>query len=131
MCCVSQILTFDAQGVSGHPNHIALPTGALELAVRRPAGLNVSIFALATSPVVPKYLGILAPAYHQVLAKALGQRYLAQTGIRFVSNFWGYVTAFHAMQAHWSQLVWFRWLYIMSSQYMWMNEWTLITSQGN
>jgi N-acetylglucosaminylphosphatidylinositol deacetylase len=26
------------------------------------------------------------------------------------------------MRRHWSQLVWFRWLYVLFSRYMWVND---------
>lgn len=41
----------------------------------------------------------------------------------FVSGVGGYRTALRAMQQHRSQLVWFRWLYVSFSRYMWVNEW--------
>jgi N-acetylglucosaminylphosphatidylinositol deacetylase len=42
----------------------------------------------------------------------------------FVSGAKAYTTAFKAMLAHKSQLVWFRWLHLLFSRYMWVNEWT-------
>jgi N-acetylglucosaminylphosphatidylinositol deacetylase len=42
----------------------------------------------------------------------------------FISGFAGYQKAFTAAQQHQSQLVWFRWLYVSFSRYMWVNEWT-------
>ena len=41
----------------------------------------------------------------------------------FVSGVDGYKTALRAMKEHKSQLVWFRWLYVSFSRYMWVNEW--------
>ncbi|KAF5368938.1 hypothetical protein D9758_002919 [Tetrapyrgos nigripes] len=41
----------------------------------------------------------------------------------FVSGMKEYLTALRAMKEHWSQLVWFRWLNVMFSRYMWVNEW--------
>jgi N-acetylglucosaminylphosphatidylinositol deacetylase len=41
----------------------------------------------------------------------------------FVPGWRGYRTALEAMRRHESQLVWFRWLYVLFSQYMWLNEW--------
>jgi N-acetylglucosaminylphosphatidylinositol deacetylase len=41
----------------------------------------------------------------------------------FVSGTTEYLTALRAMKEHWSQLVWFRWLNVMFSRYMWVNEW--------
>jgi len=71
-----------------------------------------------------KYIGNLAPLYYRMLAEALGPQSGASSANRFVSSFRGYAIAFNAMQEHSSQLVWFRWLYILFSRYMWMNEWT-------
>ena len=41
----------------------------------------------------------------------------------FIAGFSDYWTAFKAARQHQSQLVWFRWLYITFSRYMWVNEW--------
>jgi N-acetylglucosaminylphosphatidylinositol deacetylase len=41
----------------------------------------------------------------------------------FVSNFRGYIVALVAMLTHRSQMVWFRWLYVGWSRYMWVNDW--------
>jgi len=41
----------------------------------------------------------------------------------FVSGILQYIKALSAMRAHASQLVWFRWLYVTFSRYMWVNEW--------
>lgn len=126
----SQILTFDTQGVSGHPNHVALPRGALEL-VASASRSNLSVFSLDTVPILAKYSGMLHPAYYQATSKIAGLQQYPQRADRFVSHFGGYLTACYAMQAHWSQLVWFRWLYILTSRYMWLNEWTLISAARN
>jgi N-acetylglucosaminylphosphatidylinositol deacetylase len=122
-------LTFDNKGISGHPNHIGLHEGAAEF-VRRSAKHDVTVFSLTTVPVTDKYIGYLAPLYYQVLARMLGAPHIANSANRFISSFWGYATAFRAMQDHWSQLVWFRWLYILTSRYMWMNEWTVIPPEA-
>jgi len=41
-----------------------------------------------------------------------------------------YLTALRAMRQHWSQLVWFRWLYVLFSKYMWVNEWVEVQVEG-
>lgn len=41
----------------------------------------------------------------------------------FISGMHGYWTALRAMRAHESQFVWFRWLNVLFSRYMWVNEW--------
>ena len=45
----------------------------------------------------------------------------------FVSGVDGYKTALRAMEEHKSQLVWFRWLYVSFSRYMWVNEWVEVS----
>lgn len=40
-----------------------------------------------------------------------------------VSGWDGYMRALQAMMEHRSQLVWFRWLYVSFSRYMWVNQW--------
>lgn len=42
----------------------------------------------------------------------------------FVSGIQEYMRALEAMRMHESQLVWFRWLYVSFSRYMWVNEWS-------
>lgn len=41
----------------------------------------------------------------------------------FTSGLRQYVTTVQAMKRHASQLVWFRYLYVAFSRYMWVNEW--------
>ncbi|KAI5888694.1 LmbE-like protein [Schizophyllum commune H4-8] len=41
----------------------------------------------------------------------------------FISGWTEYKTAVRAMLRHKSQMVWFRWLYVAFSRYMWVNEW--------
>lgn len=44
----------------------------------------------------------------------------------FVSGLPDWGIGFKAMKEHRSQLLWYRWLYLMSSRYMWVNQWTEI-----
>jgi N-acetylglucosaminylphosphatidylinositol deacetylase len=48
----------------------------------------------------------------------------------FVSGAKEYLSALRAMQAHRSQLVGFRWLYLAFSRYMWVNEWVEVKVDG-
>lgn len=41
----------------------------------------------------------------------------------FISGFDEYFTALSAMLSHHSQMVWYRWLYVGWSRYMWINTW--------
>lgn len=44
----------------------------------------------------------------------------------FLSSWSEYLLALRAMRQHNSQLVWFRWLYVAFSRYMWVNTWEMI-----
>lgn len=137
------ILTFDFQGISSHPNHQSLPSGAAHL-VKSLSQVNADtaprLFTLVTVPLVSKYTGFLAPTLvkldlllpHQFkwLLIPFLRTFDATAGISrigaqpvFVSGIPEYATALRAMYAHQSQLVWFRWLYVLFSRYMWVNEW--------
>ena len=74
------------------------------------------LFTLVSVPLVTKYNGILSP----LLAKGT----VSQTPV-FVSGMHEYWRAVMAMRQHKSQLVWFRYLYVLFSRYMWVNEWVM------
>ncbi|KIY72642.1 LmbE-like protein [Cylindrobasidium torrendii FP15055 ss-10] len=152
---ISTILTFDPQGVSGHPNHGSAFLGARHYA--RSHDSRVKVYSLISVPLPTKYLGIVAPlqakidlygiallelaeyAYASVLYMAgrsshapfLKSAVSARTMPVFVSGFDNFLIAHRAMRQHWSQLVWYRWLYVLSSRYMWVNEWQVaVTAQS-
>lgn len=138
-------MTFDREGVSGHPNHKSLPVGVKQL---MSSLKEVRLFTLITTPLPTKYVGILAPSFAKFdlyasdllhLLEAQLARILTMLDISissapkksarpevmpvFVSGIKEYWAGVQAMRAHPSQLVWFRWLYVLSSRYMWVNEW--------
>lgn len=148
----SQILTFDAYGISGHPNHVSLAYGAERLlsALPSPASGSISpparprLFTLVSVPLLQKYTGpwaaILSRADFVARARSvltqtpisLAQKSAGDRGARpgptFVAGVREYVTALRAMMQHRSQLVWFRWLYVAFSRYMWVNDWVEIVT---
>lgn len=140
-----QILTFDKAGVSGHPNHKSLFEGAKILSKTSP---TPRLYKLVSLPKPTKYASIFAPLmakfdlytvelmlffeaqfskvynkYSDTPAVNLKRFIQEQTMPVFVSGFKEYSTAFSAMREHKSQMVWFRWLYVAFSRYMWVNEW--------
>ncbi|KAI0764611.1 putative deacetylase LmbE-like domain-containing protein [Trametes elegans] len=121
---ISTILTFDHQGISSHPNHISLPKGAAHLLSTFPSSLpsksrpRPRLFSLTTVSLAHKYLGPLAP-----LSRKLALLLSDEPAPVAVSGWTEYAWALAAMQEHRSQLVWFRWLYVSFSRYMWVNEW--------
>ena len=95
-----------------------------------------------TVPLAAKYVGILGPPIGKVVIyiSLVTQKVMdilanfypklstnktrdVQSVSFFVSGYWEYLKALQAMQAHKSQLVWFRWLYVAFSKYMWVNAW--------
>ncbi|KAG6856551.1 hypothetical protein H0H87_003233 [Tephrocybe sp. NHM501043] len=127
---IETILTFDASGISGHPNHCSLPDGVAHLSA------PPALYTLLTRPLHAKYTGVLAPLLskltlyqdHIHVSPAVAKRVahllrLSATQPTIVAGIYDYLTALQAMRAHASQLVWFRWLYVLFSRYMWVNEW--------
>ncbi|KAH9847425.1 N-acetylglucosaminylphosphatidylinositoldeacety la se [Lenzites betulinus] len=136
---ISTILTFDHQGISSHPNHISLPKGAARLLSTLsddPAAKRLAprVFSLITVPLYAKYLGPVAPIVAKV-SVTLGSRSanpdaMVGTTPVAISSWAGYARALQAMMQHRSQLVWFRWLYVSFSRYMWVNKWVEVRASG-
>jgi N-acetylglucosaminylphosphatidylinositol deacetylase len=150
-----QILTFDSAGISSHPNHISLPYGVAHLiqhlqSLDRPVP---RLYVLTTVPLFAKYTSILAPLiakFDVVLTRVFrsllnlaGDESALSIGLPvrvddpapsrnapvFVSGIPEYMRALKAMRMHESQLVWFRWLYVSFSRYMWVNHWQEVQVQ--
>ncbi|KAF9234245.1 putative deacetylase LmbE-like domain-containing protein, partial [Melanogaster broomeanus] len=131
---ITTIMTFDAQGISSHPNHYSLPFGACYLVnmllSKTPETHSISvprIFSLITVPILPKYTGIFSSFFTRcmLLVNYLTGSDGSERAI-FTSGFWEYIAAVRAVRQHESQLVWFRHLYLIFSRYMWVNEWVEI-----
>ncbi|KXN87776.1 N-acetylglucosaminyl-phosphatidylinositol de-N-acetylase [Leucoagaricus sp. SymC.cos] len=117
---IDTVLTFDYEGISSHPNHKSLPRGVTHLmkTLHTAGRPTPRLYTLVTVPVYTKYTSIIAPllAKHDPKLNARGMPV-------FVSGIPEYLRALRAMRKHRSQLVWFRWLYVSFSRYMWVNEW--------
>lgn len=107
---VDTVITFDEYGVSGHPNHISC-FRALQLLYSKsliPAG--VQVFVLESVPIWRKYvipLDAIISSYHSTFL--------------YVSSPSAYLTAWKAMMAHPSQLLWYRYLYMAFSRFTLIN----------
>ncbi|TFK49044.1 LmbE-like protein [Heliocybe sulcata] len=125
---ISTILTFDEHGISSHPNHVSLFHGtALTLSLH--PNKNLRAYALVTTPVMQKYTGVLGGFVSKIRGTLSPVSELSEDEeVRVVvaSSMAEYSTALRAMLQHWSQLVWFRWLYVAFSRYMWVNDWVEI-----
>jgi len=132
------LLTFDAYGVSRHPNHRALHAGArLFLAhylMRGRAGwaCPVALYTLTSVNVVRKYAGVL-DALPTLFLGALANLSTPSSRRRgagaslsaaiFVNGPAAYWTAREAMvHGHVSQMLWFRWGWVTFGRYMVVND---------
>ena len=114
----SAIITFDESGVSSHPNHISLLRGAEEYVSTRESGAR--LFTLTSVPIWRKYAFFLDAVVVRWLA---GEEGTGMRRVAFVSSWAGYLKARSAMvQAHVSQMRWFRWGWIGFSRYMVVND---------
>ena len=119
----NQLLTFDAGGVSGHPNHIALIEGAKFYRATHP---SVAIYSLLSTALVRKYLFILdyIPSFVLLMPRraAIAANKTLPKRLVLVNNFGEWQTCQRSMIKHWSQMVWFRWGWIGIGRYMVINE---------
>lgn len=127
------VLTFDGYGVSGHPNHIAVHRGIKwGLQPGRPCAETGAVFLeLLSLPVAVKFLGLLEAAMHRhgcVGAEPGGGGGAASASatVHFFAGPADVAAVWAAMRAHWSQLVWFRRLYLVFSRYVYVNSFRLL-----
>jgi N-acetylglucosaminylphosphatidylinositol deacetylase len=106
---IDALVTFDERGVSGHRDHIAVHGGARRFVDAR-AGA-VRLFTLQSVSVVRKYC---TPLDLVCVWLAL------ESGVVAAFN-WQPLLVYRAMRAHASQLVWFRYIFILFSRYTLVN----------
>ncbi|CAO3625104.1 unnamed protein product [Cunninghamella echinulata] len=111
---IDTIITFDDYGVSGHPNHIASYFGVKEYAQNHP---DIQVYKLLSINLLRKYILTI-----DLLPVSLKWLIYKPEDIIFVSSPGDYLLTHKAMRQHRSQLVWFRWLYVTFSRYMYINE---------
>ncbi|KZF26685.1 LmbE-like protein [Xylona heveae TC161] len=126
---IDVIITFDAHGISSHPNHISLYHGARHflssLKSTHPGWADpIALYTLRTTFILRKYLSVLDTPLTVLLSlfsrKKAGS---TPTPLMFVSGPLAYGRAQRAMtHAHKSQMVWFRWGWIGLSRYMVVND---------
>ncbi|KAJ9151738.1 N-acetylglucosaminyl-phosphatidylinositol de-N-acetylase [Pleurostoma richardsiae] len=135
---IDVLITFDDHGISSHPNHVSLYHGArafvAALVRGRPGWASpVDLYVLRTVSLARKYAGILdAPATLAgwALRTDMKKDRRRPSGLVFMNGL-GFGagggaelgTAWRAMtRAHRSQMVWFRYGWIVLSRYMVMND---------
>lgn len=127
---IDVLITFDGNGVSSHPNHISLYHGARAFVSTLMLGKTswscpVDLYTLTSVNVVRKYSGLLD--VFATLAIGIRHEDKAHPGGLILMNQLtgqgGLTTAWSAMtEAHKSQMVWFRYFWILLSRYMLMND---------
>ncbi|KAK0637414.1 putative deacetylase LmbE-like domain-containing protein [Bombardia bombarda] len=140
---IDVLITFDAGGVSAHPNHISLYHGARSfvgaLVEGKPGWTPpVDLYTLTTVPLARKYLGfldVLGTLASWALKTAEKKDKKHPSSLVFLNGLAGnnasITTAWRAMvTAHRSQMVWFRYGWITLSRYMYMNDLKLDRIKG-
>ncbi|CAE8604683.1 unnamed protein product [Polarella glacialis] len=101
------VLTFDEQGVSGHPNHVSTSRG-VRVAAARSSEAPPCVLMLDSVSFAVKYLGAL----HLLTAS------------RSSFSCSNLLACLSALSVHRSQLVWYRILFTMFSSYSYVNAYT-------
>ncbi|CAD5206140.1 unnamed protein product [Bursaphelenchus okinawaensis] len=102
------VITFDESGTSKHPNHISCFMALQYLYTNGWIPSGTQVFVLETVRVLRKYIGIL-----DLVPSHLTSTFLCLSGP---------LAAWKGMKAHKSQLVWFRYLYLVFSRYVVINS---------
>ncbi|PSC68734.1 N-acetylglucosaminyl-phosphatidylinositol de-N-acetylase [Micractinium conductrix] len=118
-----RVYTFDAGGVSGHPNHAATAAGVLQWWADTPTSSSLSglpqLWQLQTVGLPCKYAGPLdvplSWASTLLRRRWRGQQAALCLNLRRPRRAW------RALLAHSSQMVWYRRLWLLLSRYMYVN----------
>lgn len=126
---IDVLITFDANGISSHPNHISLHHGARHfissLLRNRPGWQSpVDLYTLTSINIVRKYTSffdtVVSLGVQAFQKKIMGDH---PSPLLFMSGPGDFRTAQRAMtNAHVSQMKWFRWGWIGLSRYMVIND---------
>ncbi|CAF2442753.1 unnamed protein product [Rotaria sp. Silwood2] len=112
---ISTIISFDYYGISGHKNHSAIYYALLKLS-------NISqihFLSLQSLPIYKKYFTLIELFQIYFKRKSTNMK-------TFVLPVKDCLIPHQAMLEHRSQLVWFRYLYLLFSRYIWINDFTLV-----
>ncbi|XP_019750789.1 N-acetylglucosaminyl-phosphatidylinositol de-N-acetylase [Hippocampus comes] len=112
----NMVLTFDGRGVSGHSNHVAIYKAVRHLASTDQVPNDCRLLSLVTVSLLRKYVSFLE----------LPLSWLLPSSLSCIIGSEGYRQCKAAMLCHRTQLVWFRYLYIIFSRYMFVNTFQMI-----
>lgn len=120
------LLSFDARGVSGHPNHIATAAGVRLACVVAAAGMLhrvVGMELVSDGWPLPKFSGVCGAALFALgwWGQTNENAEFAVTGDLTTAAF-----ALRLLWMHRSQMVWFRVLFIACARGTYLNKWRLV-----
>jgi len=110
---IEVVITFDDKGVSAHPNHISCFHALQFLYSNGLVPSDVQIFVLESVSLIRKYCGFF-------------DLYMSFFSSTFMVLAWPQ-SAWSAMREHKTQLVWFRYLYLIFSRYVVVNTFKRIS----
>ncbi|CAF3456635.1 unnamed protein product [Rotaria sp. Silwood1] len=112
---ISTIISFDYYGISGHKNHSAIYYALLKLSQTS----QIHFLSLQSLPIYRKYFTFIELFRIYLKRKSTNMKI-------YVLPVKDCFTPHQAMFEHRSQLVWFRYLYLLFSRYIWINDFTLV-----
>lgn len=129
------IVTFDSHGISSHPNHCSCYNGAMYFVAsyNQQHASPIALYTLTSIPIFRKYISVLDAPISLLFSKlpltspSTAGDQVARTPktetVLFVSGLLDYARAFGAMVfAHRTQMLWFRWGWIITGRYMVVND---------
>lgn len=109
------VLTFDQFGITGHNNHISVYSGCRKILQEGRVPNGVTFMTLETTSLLRKYISFLDIPLSITLASNF-----------YIAPLADVICAQRAMVLHWTQLTWYRTLYIIFSRYMLINTVTVL-----
>lgn len=130
---INLIITFDKYGISGHKNHISVWQGITQYLAQQQQ--RIDCYTLTTVSVFRKFLGVFDLPYsileHYYLRSHVSSSSIVSNPVLIYGG-WNSLRLSHkAMQAHASQYVWFRRLFVGFSRYALINSLQLVTINNN
>lgn len=113
---ITSIITFDRNGVSGHPNHKSVSESLRKFSKT----FNFDVYQLETVALLRKYSWLMDLILVSIEAMGLNNLFIEVVSISDVSKIRG------GLQKHQSQMIWFRKLYMLFSRYMVINTFAKI-----
>lgn len=119
---IDSLITFDEHGISSHVNHKALNKA---IPIIKENNKNLIVYTLKTCFVLRKYFFLfdLLPTLLFDLKLTLNE---SRKSLFYLNTPRDYLINIGAMCEHKTQLMWFRYLYILSSRYMFINYFVLV-----